>query len=223
MNWRRGLLLAGIHLVVAVGLIRFMEARDAQSMKGWGESSAEISKAPAPPKPPPDNPAPAQDDSAQEGETVTFSPCGMWVHYTPQETVVQFAEFPAYVLTDWREACPPNWTLSGMIRDWSLPTTSRIAVQHHVDEGLCALIIIQWFLVGSFPLIHPRRPWGEPGAFITVCAVLALMLAMIPVVDGAARLPALIAWCGWLWWFGLLVWKALRSGWRLAQRTAASR
>ena len=44
MNWRRGLLLAGIHLVVAGTLIVWMEARDAQFLRDSQESTAEAAR-----------------------------------------------------------------------------------------------------------------------------------------------------------------------------------
>jgi hypothetical protein len=49
-------------------------------------------------------------------------------------------------------------------------------------------------------------PGPEPGAFVTANNFIAACIAIIPFVDGLARLPALIAFVGWLWWFGLLAW-----------------
>jgi hypothetical protein len=96
--------------------------------------------------------------------------------------------------------------------------------QQKIDAGLCLFIFMQWFLVGGFPLVRSQKWWADPGAFITACAVLAGAIALIPVVDGFAKLPALIAMLAYLWWFGLLVWKTLQFGWRMttARRTPHS-
>ena len=87
--------------------------------------------------------------------------------------------------------------------------------QRKIDAGLCLFIAIQWFFMGGFPLVQTRKWWADPGSFITACAVLAGAIALIPVVDDIARLPALLAMLAWLWWFGLLVWKTLQFGWRM--------
>jgi hypothetical protein len=82
-----------------------------------------------------------------------------------------------------------------------------------------ALIILQWFLIGSYPLVRSeRRWWAEPGAFITVCAVVGAAIAAIPYVSFLSRIPQMLALLAWLWWFTLLVWTGLRSSWRLVIR-----
>ncbi len=208
MNWRRGLLLAGIHLAVAVPLILTLEARDAEFLR-----NRHITMTP---------PAQASPPAAQEGETVSFSPYGMWVHYPPQTYIVQVANLPAFVLTGWRMESPAHWTLAGRLQaDWEHRT---VELQSRVDKGLILLIAIQWFLVGGFPLVRPLRWWAEPGILITIGAVASGLLVLIPGADVGATIPVLIAWFAWLWWFGLLVWRSARAGWRLAVRwTALSR
>ena len=66
--------------------------------------------------------------------------------------------------------------------------------------------------MGGFPLVRTRKWWADPGSFITARAVLAGAIALIPVIDGFARLPALIAMLTMLWWLGLLVWQTLQIG-----------
>jgi len=88
--------------------------------------------------------------------------------------------------------------------------------QRKIDAGLCLFIAMQWFLIGGFPLVRSRKWWADPGSFMTACAVLAGAVALIPVVDGFARLPASIAGLAWLWWFGLLIWKMIQFAWRMA-------
>jgi len=233
MNWRRGLLLAGIHLAVAGSMVLMMEARDERAMRdaeeGIMERAVEAAiKPPAAPEPVNPAPVPAlKPENTDEGEAVIFSPCGMWVHYVPQVVVVQGTEMPADLLAGWEDVCPPGWTLAGKlhrIMTWQ-PTSSSMATQRKIDAGLGLMIVIQWFLLGAFPLVRNpswRRWWGEPGSFITVCAVLAGFLALIHPVEGAARLPASLAMLVWFLWFGLLVWRILSFAWRSVVRRPAT-
>jgi hypothetical protein len=219
MNWRRGLLLAGINLAVAVPMILMMEARDQKYALTEKEIMAKAPKDDAP-KPPEDlTSEPHQASPEQAGETVsfTFDPCTMWVEYPAQVVVMLEAEMPSVALSGWRNGCPPHWTLAGRLRGkmtWP-PTPLSIERQRKIDAGLCLSIALQWFLMGGFPLARNRKWWADPGAFITACAVLAGATALIPVVDNFAKAPALIAMLGLLWWLGLLVWKTLKFGWRM--------
>jgi hypothetical protein len=95
-----------------------------------------------------------------------------------------------------------------------LITPVNLKAMRRVDIALCLMIAIQWFLIGGFPLRQPGRWWDEPGAFITANNFVAACIAIIPVIDGLARFPALIALVGWLWWFGLLVWIPARWAWQ---------
>jgi len=177
----------------------------------------------APRPPEPENPETAPADKEQSEETVTFDPCGMWVYYTTQVVVVQAVDMPSFALAGWEDVCPPHWSLAGRLRGkrtWP-PTPLWMVTQRKIDAGLCVFIAIQWFLMGGFPLVRTQKWWTDPGSFITACAVLAGAIALIPVVDDLARLPALIAMLAWFWWFGLLVWKTLRFGWWQLSRAIA--
>jgi len=210
MNWRRGLLLAGINLAAAVPLIVMLEVQDEAYMHedhappAWIASDPVLKNAP----------------SSEEEQTVTFDPCAMWVHYPPEQRTPTSAELPAAMMSGWRQVCPVRWTLAGRLNvgySWS-QSPSTIPSRRKVDWGFGLLVTIQWFLVGAFPLIRPKRWWLEPGAFITICAVLAFGLVLIPPIRELSLLPALSAALAWFWWFGLLVWKAARSAWRLTTR-----
>jgi hypothetical protein len=87
--------------------------------------------------------------------------------------------------------------------------------QRKIDAGLCLFIAIQWFFMGGFPLVRTQKWWADPGSFITGCAVFAGTIALIPVVDALAKLPALIGMLAYFWWFGLLNWRTLQFGWRM--------
>jgi hypothetical protein len=79
---------------------------------------------------------------------------------------------------------------------------------------LCVLVAIEWLFVGGFPLMQPRHWWLEPGAFITICTLMGTALATIPHVAHLSVIPATMAACAWIWWFGLLIWRAVQFGWR---------
>jgi len=213
-------LLAGIHLTVAVPLILMTEARDAQFLRDRAESTAEAQREEAAKALAPASPAPAKEDAEQESVAFTFDPCTMWVNYPPQDYVVQFANLPAFVLTQWRVPCPSRWSLSGMLGAGSTwpQTPLSLVWQKQVDLGLAQLIAIQWFFIGGFPLACPKQWWWEPGAFITLCTVTAFVLLLIPGTGALSRLPMLLAALAWLYWLVLLLWKGLRLAWRLATR-----
>ncbi len=198
-------------------MILMMEARDRKYALTQEEimAKAPIGDAPRPPEPP--TPKPAQANAEKAEETVFVDLCGMWVHYPAQVVVVQAVDMPSVAVAGWGDVCPPHWTLAGRLRvkmTWQ-PTPLWMEKQRMIDAGLCLFIAVQWFLMGGFPLVRTQKWWADPGAFITACAVLAGAIALIPVVDDFARLPASIAMLAFLWWFGLLVWKTLKFGWRM--------
>lgn len=215
MDCRRGLLLAGINLTVALPMICILTSEDAQARRDWKEKSA-IEETHWIDSAGDFSAAPTQVVQVQEEQAVSFSPCGMWSHYPPQTYVVQLGNLPAFVMTQWREACPAKWSIARMlgVNDGWLISDDNFKAMRRVVVALCLMIAIQWFLIGSFPLIQSDRWRGEPGAFITTCNALAACIAIIPAVDGLARLPALIAFFGWLWWFGLLLWIPARKAWQ---------
>lgn len=218
MNRRRGLLLAGINLVAAVSLILMLDARDAQFLREREENTAIAARESAAREAAHEVQSPTSAEPAEGELAVFFNPCEMWVHYPVQVRVVLNGNPLASELTGWRLVCPEKWTLAGILLGPTEPAWTAVAMSAHwqVDAGLCLLILVQWFLVGAFPLRKPRRWWAEPGMFITACTVVAACFALIPPVDEVALLPALLAGCAWFWWFGLLAWILLRLGWRRA-------
>lgn len=210
MNWRRGLLLAGIHLVIAASILIWQEAQV------WPMLKTEA--------------IPAQDSALrqiiwQEGDTLTLNPCdGGFIDGTtaPQEIIAGAANLPVALMTGWHEPCTASPQLTSIV-EGRLGGRTRKS-EFWIVFILCAMAAIQWFLVGGFPLIQPRRWWWEPGAFITLCTAAAFVLVLIPGVRDLSKVPSFFALFAWLYWFGLLVWKVLRSGWRLiAHRTALIR
>jgi len=75
---------------------------------------------------------------------------------------------------------------------------------------LCSAIAVQWSLIGTFPMNHPRRWWLEPGALITSSPPFVAALAFIP--NGVLSLiSSFLAIVLWVYWFRFLTWLLL--GW----------
>jgi hypothetical protein len=216
MNWRRGLLLAGINLAVAVPLILLLESTDA----AWFREREHYVQKIAPVETPP---AVSGGTSSAKDDGVSFSPCSMTDIFSLREQIVINANLPAVFLTGWRNPCPANWTLSGMLHpnDWRSFMPSSLAVQRKVDAALLLLIALQWFLLGAFPIMGPRK-WREPGMFITLCSALSVLLFFITPVQWFARLPALLASVTWFCWFALVIWRAIHSAWQWTARRLAT-
>ncbi len=210
MDWRRGILLAGINLSVAVPLMVMLEARDEVLMHDRYGPSGGIAS----------NPVRRATPSGEDEQVFPGNPCSMTIDFPKEQQVAEFANLPAGAISGWRLACHAHWSLAGRLNVdyfWVQPP-STIPARRAVDWGFAILILIQWFLVGGFPLVQPQRWRLEPGAFITCCAAIGFGLVLIRPIQGIAQLPALLAAFAWLWWFGLLVWKCARFCWRLVAR-----
>jgi hypothetical protein len=193
-QWRRGLVLAGIHLVICVPLIVWEEA----NRWDWVRSQENLPPLElARPLPPP---SPDADKPADEGETVSFSPCGLWRHIPWQERIVVFGELPAAAFSHWGEPCPPSWSLAGQL-GIGLPNHDSRYKEVELSIGLCVLTALQWVLIGGFPLIHPRRSYWEPGALITICTCTLFLALLAPFL--------------WLAWLMLLAWRLLQGCYRV--------
>jgi len=212
MNWRRGLLLAGINLTVAVSMILMMEARDQKYALTQEEIMAK--GAPRPPEPPTPKPAPASPEQAEE--TVSFDPCGCG--FTIRSRLL-WCKQPICRPSHWPGGgCLPSALVTCGETTRKKDLAANAIVVGNAAQDRCRPVPVHRHSVvshGRLPLVRTRKWWADPGSFITACAVLAGATALIPVIDEVARLPALIAMLAWLWWFGLLVWKTLQFGWRM--------
>ena len=215
MNWRRGLVLAGINVLVALPMICLLAARDAQVIRDWKQQPA-IEEAPWIDSSGRFSLAPTKIVLAQEEQTVSFSPCGLWRSILVQELVVQIGNLPVFAVSQWRADCPPKWSVASMlgVNNSGILSNDNFRAMRRVDVALCFLIAIQWFLIGGFPLVQPERWWLEPGAFITACTAIGSAIALIPVVEIFGRLPVFIAFLGWVSLFGLLIWMPVHWAWQ---------
>jgi len=209
VQWRRGLVLAGIHLAICVPLIVWEEASRWDWVRSQENLPPLVFTHPVPPPSPPDAVKPAD-----EGETVSFSPCGLWSHIPWQERIIVFGELPAAAFSQWGQPCPPIWSLAGLVGVRGPNRDSR-RKEVEVSIGLCSLIALQWILVGGFPLIYPRKWIWEPGVLITICTCTGILALFAPFL--------------WLFWLILLLWRLLQGGyrgvvfaWRYFRRTAVA-
>lgn len=196
MNWRRGIVLAAIHLAVATVVIVRTEA------DYWSNIRPERVRVRVvlPPS-----------ATVEELMEANFYPCaegGIVDHsFTPRETVAGAANLPVTLLVGWHEPCSQPSNLDTVVeRRYGRTRTAEVlilAIQ-------CAVFAVWWFLVGGYPLVRPRTWWLEPGAFITVCTVPAALVSLLPLVDKVAMVPAVVVMLAWLWWFGLLIWRTSR-------------
>jgi len=218
MNWRRGLLLGGIHLVVAGALLTWNESFYWRSIKSEqiGPSQARLQISAFQEEPQNITFNPCADDGVEDGEV------------SPLEKILGMANLPVALLTGWHEPCRTPSPLDSMLEGF---LSSKVGGRFHRTRSseslilviLCLLIAVEWLFVGGFPLIRPRRWWLEPGVFITILTLVLAALATSPHEANLSGNLSLISACIWLWWFGLLIWKTLKFGWRSTVGWRASR
>ena len=209
MNWRRGVVLAAIHLTVAAVVIVRTET------DYWPNIRSERVRVPVviPPS-----------ATAEEAAFANFFPCdeGGVIDraFAPREMAISAANMPVVLLVGWHEPCAQPSTLDNVVEK-RYGRTRRAEVLILTIQ--CTAFVVWWLIVGGFPLVRPRRWWLEPGVLITACTIPVALASLlipdgfafrVPIVDPAAMIPAVIAMLAWLWWFGLLIWKTFRLAFR---------
>ncbi len=198
MNWHRGLLLAGINVAIAMpGVVR-------ESMQFWQNTAGSVARA---------SPSRVEYVMFQEGVPISLDPCN-WsdLGHSRLIEVGGFANLPTALLTGWHDPCLTQTRLGRL-------SARVVGGRNHsaeVLDCLCLAILIstQWLLVGGLPIIQPKRWWLEPGALITASAAIAAALAIIPITQSLARIPALFAGLAWLWYLALLLWVPVHLAWQ---------
>ena len=169
MNWRRGVLLAGIHLAIAGFLVYMYEDTDADFLR-----------------------------ISSERHTI-YTPLARWVDYSPFDIAVRTANLPAQVLTGWRIDSPRRWALSGLVHTSAVvQTSSDLDVQRVVDIAFCVLIAVQWFLIGAFLTRGRwwRDPGLLVTIFVLSAACLSPIYRLRLAAEVVALLP-IFAWLWW--------------------------
>ena len=210
VHWNRALLLATLNVAAAAPMMLLLESRFANEIRNSQQSGFVTF---------PESPT-ARLESAmrlrlqrvQEDQAVGFDPCRMWTNYRPQQQLVAFGNIPAEFLAEWGMECPPAWSVEGrIVGTRSIPMTrDGLVLRRRADLAFLVLIAVEWLLIGAFPLRQAARFYGEPGSFITACTLLGSALALIHPIDSLARIPAICAAFGWVWWLGVLLWIVLR-------------
>jgi len=201
MNRRRGFLLAGIHLAVAVALVSWDVDRQWHAQNSPPAARVVLA-------------------AWQETESaVPFDPCHGkgYVDYfpTPEQRTVQIDNFPLWALSGWSIPCPAPWTLAGILQfDTVHYSFGKYLL---ISTVFCALVPAQWFLIGAFPLLTARRWFLEPGAIITACTLISVLFIaltrMLPISETADLISTLLMAFQlliWLYWGVLLVWKSVQ-------------
>jgi len=201
MNWRRGLLLAGIHFAVAASLSVWME------WGYWPQIRSEMVR---------QRPVVTEQMSAEEAEELSFFPCdegGGWCGPTPpQAEIAGIANLPVALLSDWHIPCTVGTGSLDSVVEKHYARTRKAEVI--IWAILFGGVVVLWIFVGGLPLIRPRRWWQEPGVFITICTLTATLLFPVPGIGILYRIPLLFAAFAWLYWLLLLIWKTLLFLWR---------
>jgi hypothetical protein len=199
MRIGRGLIFAAIHLAIAIPIIISLEISDFATRSEHHPYKPKLVF------------------SSQETGTVMLDPCGFANEFNRKQGVVVFANLPAFIPTEWSIRCPSRWTVAGILgvkRGWAA-TPDDLSAQRKVDALFILLIALQWFLIGSFPLKPSARFIAQPEWFITITSAIAAEIVWITPIQEFCRLPALLAFCGWVWFVGLLLWRIFKSLWHM--------
>ena len=199
MQWRRGLVLAGIHVVVAASALVQQEAGV------WPMVKADAAQA-----------VHFRDAAWQESPMFDFKTCDDGIFDlgpTLQGEVVEGANLPVVLLTEWHQPCyPASSGLTGIVEAWLGRNMRRSEIA--ICSTLCVLVFIEWLLLGGYPVVQPRWRCLEPGALITIWTALCMVLTLTPVFQEIVWILNLLVALVWFYWFLVLIWKALRFGWR---------
>jgi len=207
MNWRRGLLLAGIHLAIAIPVCSIEESfmwNLLRSQSIPAKSSIELRVV------------------LQEEQMIDFQPdpCDMWRTMPAPLEIVEAANLPALLFSGWGDRCPATTPMARLSEDVFGEKTRRADLFCMVT--FCFLIVAQWVLVGGFPLVQFKRWWWlEPGVLITLCVPVGIAFAFLKVVGGFAHAFAWFALLGWVYLIGCGIVKAFRVGLKVVTRKPA--
>jgi hypothetical protein len=199
MNWRRGLLLAGINLAIAVPICTIEESFMWRFLR-----SQSI----------PTKPSIEQLVAFQEEPSLVLpaDPCYMWRTTSAPLLIITAANLPALLVSGWGDRCPPKLPLARLSARVFGEKTRRADLLCLVS--FCFLIVAQWVMVGGFPLIQLQKWWWmEPGALITFSVLAGIALAFLPAAESLDHAFPWLALLGWVYLVGCLIWKAGRQAW----------
>jgi hypothetical protein len=147
---------------------------------------------------------------------------------SPQEKIVALDNLPIALITGWHLPCSEPSRLDQFIQ-------ARYGFTQNAERVtgwlMSALALVLWFIVGGFPFVRRRhRRWyTEPGLFMTLCALVSMLLlgiawsisraplgfavSVADILTRIAVVPMFFVVAGWVWWVGLFFysrWKKTR-------------
>ena len=201
MNWRRGLLLAAIHLSIATAT--FVR----EDIRFWPSMSAGE----------PHVGQPQMRLAAFQEQQVPSTACDEGIYDVGPSAlvnVVAMANLPVAIATGWHYPCMPRSQRSRItvLMESSFGGNTRRATVA-AEAFQCSTILVLWILIGGFPLIRPRRRWLEPSVLITGCTILGSAIAASRYFEFYKIFMLALAVL-WLWYFLLLLWKPVHLAWQ---------
>lgn len=189
MNWRRGIVFAAIHTVIAGSLLVWQESKTWRYIRNdWNH--------PVP------LPVTAPDSDPALGPN--FNPCEGWIWdgpLSPTEQILSLANLPIEIVTEGHRPCNTPTRLDRMVQSrYHKTRNSEILILLFLGSMIAA----QWFLIGAFPLDLNNRWWLEPGALITLSIPVAVALTFVPDWLLPPLVP-LLAPALWIYWLVCLV------------------
>src|ERR1700749_387824 len=200
MHLRRGLIFSAIHLAIAIPIILSLEVSNSIAVSEHHRSEYKLTSV-----------------SQEKEETITFDPCTAFIDgFTGKQEIVLIANPLAFIPTGWSQTCPPHWTAAGALslKSGFVFSPADITAQRKLDFLFISLIALQWFLVGGFPLRPSARILAQPEWSITIASAIAAAIVWIQPIQEFSHLPALLAFCGWLYFAGLILWRILKRIYR---------
>ncbi len=185
--------MAVIHLCLAVPLV----VHEEREMWPYLSTAAPLLAAESP-----------RTDNAVAWDPVTD--CDHWP--SAQLRIASIANLPAFGFAQWGLRCPYPFSLNAAIGRRLGANTRKAEILK--ASAFLVLVVFQWVLIGSFPLVGLKPAWLEPAWAITICAALSCALLLIPGARILAPFTIACAVPAWFLWFCFLAFNSVRRGWK---------
>jgi len=152
-------------------------------------------------------PAVLQDD------TVGFDLKTPNYYVPPPVRIVQITNLPASLLSGWHNPAHSRFTVAGAGEAIFGAVNRRSTV--FTVTGFLALLLAQWLLLASWPVVHPSQRWLEPTIFITICAFVGLGALAL---DGLYAVPMMAVMVTWFVLLVLGVVRFAKAMWTMTRR-----
>ena len=197
MNWRRGILFAGIHVLAAGSVLVWNESQFWRYIRT-------------------DRNRPVSLPSPDPGMGTYFNPCEGWRWcygpISPGQAILSFADIPVGIISGGHEPCNSPTPLDRLVQ-------TQVGKTHKSELVILAIlaiaIAVQWFVLGAFPLSRPNRRWLEPGALITICTLPVAAMAVIPASIFPRNIIPFMGLVAWAFLFWVPIWRLIKWLWRL--------